>query len=122
MIRENDKMKISIALQDYDKQKANYHFYNWELAELERCEKEIQSVISSYADNIPGLIELGQEFPRIQKYIPNDLMQKIQNYANSQQGMSNVYYSLDGQTFSTIEEAIARNEALQSIVEKPKTK
>ena len=120
MIKQDDRMKISIAIQDYDKQRAHYHFYNWELAELERCEREIQKVIESYSNNIPDLITLSQEYPRIQQYIRAELKQQMQNHINSQlnsqQSTERVYYSLDGQTFSTIEEALGRNELLQSMM------
>ena len=122
MINEHDKMRLAIAFQDYDKQKANYHFYNWELAELERCEKEIKDVISNYENNIPALIELGQEFPRIQEYIPEHLMQQIQQFVNSQNSETNVFYSFDGQQYSTIEEAAARNDLLQNAMDQPKTR
>ena len=63
MIRPDDRMTISIALQDYEKQMSNYHFYNWELAELERCEKEIKNVVKSYEENISDLAQLISEFP-----------------------------------------------------------
>ncbi len=112
MIKPYDKQRIAVALQDYNKQLANYHFYNWEIAELDRCEKEIKNVIEEYSDNISDLIELVQEFG-IQKFIPQELMVQIQAYGNTQQKSTNVFYSFDGQAFSTIEEAAERNEYLQ---------
>jgi hypothetical protein len=122
MVTPNDKMSLAIAIQDYEKQKANYHFYNWELAELERCERIINDIIAKYATNIPDIIELGQELPSLQRFIPGELMQEIHDYVNSQKNEMNVFYSFDGQKHSTLDEAVARNEILIGMLEKPKTR
>ena len=89
---------------------------------MERCEREIKGVINSYANSIPDLIELGQEFPGIQKYIPEHLMQQIQQYVGFQQNEIKGYYSFDGLKHSSIEEAMARNQALLEMVEKPQSR
>ena len=119
MIRPDDRMTISIALQDYEKQKSNYHFYNWELAELERCEKEIKNVVKSYEENISDLAQLISEFPSLTKYISKEKLEEIKNELSAKAEEEDVFYSLDGEKHSTIEEALARNEQLAM---QPKTK
>lgn len=112
MVNQADIMALAIAVQDYEKQKANYHFNNWELAELERCEREIKGVIGKYSTNISSLIELIQNVPGAQKFIPEQLNQRIQEYSN--QDEMGEYYSYDGQRFSSMKEAIARNTFLEN--------
>jgi septum formation topological specificity factor MinE len=112
MVDERDVMILATAIQDYDKQKANYHFRNEELYLLNRCEKDILGVIDKYASNINALIELCSRVPSVQKFMSKELLQQIQQYTSSMQSEVTVYYSFDGQQFSTIEEAAERNEML----------
>lgn len=117
MIRPDDRMTISDALQDYEKQKSNYHFYNWELAELERCEKEIKNVVKSYEENISDLAQLISEFPSLTEYISKEKLEEIKNEFSAKAEEEDVFYSLNGEKHSTIEEALAMNEQLISVMQ-----
>ena len=46
----DDRMTLSTTIQDYVRQANRYQFFNWQLEELERCEREIDRLIDKYAN------------------------------------------------------------------------
>lgn len=80
MINSQDMQTLSIAVQDYERQANNYHFYNWEIAELDRCEKEINRLIEKYKNNNEALAEIRGMVSGIKRYPLTNLVEKIDNY------------------------------------------
>lgn len=59
---ENETIKEILSLADlYERKLKSYHFYNWELEELERIEKEINDKISPFLDNEEILLGMIKE-------------------------------------------------------------
>jgi hypothetical protein len=112
-----DQMQVSIAIQDYVTQANNYHFYNDELARMEHCEKVIKSVAEKYQDNLQVLEEIYTRLDGIKYYKPKSLMKEIEDLARVLKSNTMYFYSLDGQQFTNIDDAIARNEMLQKSIE-----
>lgn len=113
---QNDDIVLTSAIEDYTKQAEDYHFYNWELLELTKCEKEIKEIIDKYNTNIPVLKEINRRLLAIPKFPPHQLIQDIDELIKAQQTDFDIYYSLDGQQFTNIDDAIARNEMLQNMM------
>lgn len=116
---EKELEELSSAIHDYEKQSNNYHFYNWEVEELDRCEKAISNIVYKYADNVSILnIILAKLKEMKTRYIPRQLIEEIQRLVDVQQDTMSSFISFDGQKFATMEEAEARNQLIRDVAEK----
>ena len=108
---EKDIEDLSFLINDYETIKGNYHFLNSELYEMNKLESKIKEILAKYNENLPELIELATINPAIINFLPPEKLKVVKEaIAKKQEVQSDKkFYSYDGQAFSTMEEAIARN-------------
>ena len=110
---DKDIQDIAFLMNDYNTIKGNYHFLNSEAFELVRIETSIKGILDRYEDNIPGLIKIVNKFPAVMDFLSVDKLKEVKAaIEKSQVQTGNQFYSYDGQAFSSIEEAMARNDEI----------
>ena len=107
---EKDIEEFAFLFHDYEAIRNNYHFLNSELFEMDRLETKIKNIVAKYDDNLPGLIELANRVPKIIDFISGEKLKVVKEaVAQNQVQSNNQFYSYDGQVFSSMKEAMARN-------------
>ena len=79
IISNDDYMTLTIALQEYDKVRSNYHFNNWEVNELNRAERDVNKIVEKYAENVDALNEISDRVGDNRGFSEN-IKKKIDNY------------------------------------------
>lgn len=111
----------------------NFQIYNEQLYRILDIERKIKRILSIYAGNIDDLVELITDpniahYQNLGGYMKNCTImkylseedRKLVTEALSKEQVATEFYSFDGQKFSTLEEAIARNEEIVMQMDKPK--
>ena len=106
---ENEELLLAMIKQRWSiirsvKDKKDVNFFIKACIANPMCGKE--------ARNLDLLIELNKVAPEAVKNAPPYYREQFEKYLSTQQTASQVFYSLDGTQFATLQEALDRNEQL----------
>lgn len=133
MVNNQHKRELVNLYGQLNNEFEHYQFSNDQLFRTNELERKIKGILSLYAGRIDDLIEIMTD-PEIAYYqnkegfknytimhFISEEDRKLVEEALSKEQVATEFYSFDGQKFSTLEEAIARNEEIVMQMDKPKT-
>lgn len=116
---EQDLAELKSLASQYKNEAQGYQFLNEQLFRLNSIKKKMKAIFDKYVTDVPNLLTLISEVPYAYKHIGipdrSEYEKVIEKYKRKQQYENGPrFYSLDGQEFFSLDEAMARNAKLQN--------
>ena len=116
---EQDLAELKSLASQYKNEAQGYQFLNEQLLRLNSIEKKMKAIFDKYVTDVPNLLTLISEVPYAYKHIGipdrSEYEKVIEKYKRKQQYENGPrFYSLDGQEFLSLDQAMARNAQLQN--------
>ena len=116
---EQDLAELKSLASQYKNEMQGYKYLNEQMYRLNSIENKMKAIFDKYVTDVPNLLMLISEVPYAYKHIgipdKSEYAKVIEKYKRKQQYENGPrFYSLDGQEFLSLDQAMARNAQLQN--------